>query len=71
MKRRVGSISLAGITGPEEMELLEAEVPPVSEVGHHFVYCFVMYEIVGCVMEEHAQYKPDVSFLKNCLYLAP
>ena len=32
VRRRVGSISLAGITGPEELELLEEEAHCESEV---------------------------------------
>ena len=39
VRRRVGSISLAGITGPEELELLEEEAHCESEVFvifHHF-----------------------------------
>ena len=32
VRKRVGSISLAGITGPEELELLEEEAHCESEV---------------------------------------
>ena len=41
VKRRVGSISLAGITAPEEVELLEGEVPQVVEVGQALVCCMM------------------------------
>ena len=37
MRRRVGSISLAGITGPEELELLEEEAHCESEVFAIFI----------------------------------
>ena len=43
MRRRVGSISLAGITGPEELELLEEEAQCESEVFvifHHLCVVF-------------------------------
>ena len=40
VRRRVGSISLAGITGPEELELLEEEAHCESEVIFFLFFCF-------------------------------
>ena len=46
MRRRVGSISLAGITGPEELELLEEEAQCESEVCVIFRHfdCFFFFK---------------------------
>ena len=43
MRRRVGSISLAGITGPEELELLEEEAHCESEVFFFFELFLLSY----------------------------
>ena len=62
MRRRVGSISLAGITGPEELELLEEEAQCESEVFvifHHLcVVCFL----------QKAQWQSEVFAFFNHLY---
>ena len=43
VRRRVGSISLAGITGPEELELLEEEAHCESEVFFFFELFLLSY----------------------------
>ena len=43
VRRRVGSISLAGITGPEELELLEEEAHCESEVFAIFIIPIVFF----------------------------
>ena len=48
MRRRVGSISLAGITGPEELELLEEEAHCESEVFVIFII-FVLFSSKGAM----------------------
>ena len=53
MRRRVGSISLAGITGPEELELLEEEAHCESEV-------FVIFIIPIVFFLQKAQWESEV-----------
>ena len=49
MRRRVGSISLAGITGPEELELLEEEAHCESEVFAILIIPIVFFSSKGAM----------------------
>ena len=62
MRRRVGSISLAGITGPEELELLEEEAQCESEVFAIFIIPIVLFFF------QKAQWQSEVFAFFNHLY---
>ena len=67
VRRRVGSISLAGITGPEELELLEEEAHCESEVSFYsvFLFAFILTHTLihsQIMFEEDAHSESEVSF---------
>ena len=58
MRRRVGSISLAGITGPEELELLEEEAHCESEVfSISSSFLFLHLVITNMVLKKEAHWE--------------